>query len=512
MGNSKTINSIRNTFTGVFFKLVNMLFPFAIRTIILYKLGVEYLGLNTLFSSVLQVLSLSELGFGTAVAFSMYKPIAENDVDKICALLKLLKRVYSVIGLITLAVGLTLVPFLPNLIEGEIPADVSLYALYFIYLGNAVLSYFLFAYKGILLNANQRMDVENVISVIVNLAMYVLQIVVLFLFKNYYVYIIFLPLSTLAINLFRSRRVKKMYPDFTCRGEVEKGQRKEIYKNIGALMGHKLSGVVIFPISNIIISAFLGLEELATFGNYFYVVNALWGIIAIFFSAITASVGNSMIVDSVDKNYKDFNVLTFVNVWLMGFMAITLLCLFQDFIVLWVGEEYLYSLEVMVLFVFYFYLWRFKDILCTYKDAAGMWKDDFLKPYFVTIISLVLTLILVPRIGVVGALLSGIVGFFVISMPWETRIVFKKYFKRKPTKYYFRMIIYTFVLVLVGTFTYFVCSFIPTGGVLNFLLKAVVCVALSNLIILLFSFWTPEFKTVYSKAINLLFKKKKQAE
>ena len=509
MGNSKTLNSVRNTFTGVFFKLVNMLFPFAIRTIILYKLGVEYLGLNTLFSSVLQVLSLSELGFGTAVAFSMYKPIAENDVDRICALLKLLRRVYSVIGLITLVVGLALVPFLPNLIEGEIPADVSLYALYFIYLGNAVLSYFLFAYKGILLNANQRMDVENVISVIVNLAMYVLQIVVLFIFQNYYVYIIFLPLSTLAINLFRSYKVKKMYPNIVCRGEVEKEYRKEIYKNIGALMGHKLSGVVIFPISNIIISAFLGLEELATFGNYFYVVNALWGIIAIFFSAITASVGNSMIVDSLEKNYKDFKTLTFVNVWLMGFMAITLLCLFQDFIVLWVGEEYLYPIEVTVLFVFYFYLWRFKDILCTYKDAAGMWKDDFLKPYVVTIVSLVLTLLLVPRIGVIGALISGIAGFFLISMPWETHVVFKKYFKRSAINYYIRMFIYTVGVLFVGTITYFVCSFIPSGGVINLLLKGVVCAILPNVVILLLTFWMPEFKSVFNKAKNLLFRRKK---
>lgn len=507
MAETRTKNIARSTASGLIFRVVSMLLPFLLRTIIIQKLGNEYLGLSSLFTSILQVLSLSELGFSTAISYSMYKPIAENDKPKVCALLSLIRKVYRIIGLVILVVGLGLMPFLPNLISGDYPADINLYILYLIYLFNTVVSYFMFSYTSSLLSAHQRNDVENIISLVSNIFMYVSQIIVLFVFKNYYIYIIFLPISTLLINLFRYFRVKKLFPDYVCEGKVDKEEAKVIYKNIGALAGHKLSGVIISSVCNIIISAYLGLELLGIYSNYYYILTALMQIILIVYVALTPSIGNCIVVDSVEKNYRDFKTLTFCNVWMMGWMSISLLCLYQPFIELWLGSEFLLPNSTMVLFVLYFYLWRFKDILSTYKDSAGMWKDDFWKPYVVTVVSLILNLVLVKFIGINGSLIAGIAGFFVVSMPWETHVFFKKYFKMKEGPYYLRMLIYTLVISVLAVGTYYICSLITLTGILGLLIKGMICAVVPNIFIILLSFKTPEFKRLWGKVMSILKRK-----
>ena len=506
----RTKHAIKNTVSGFAFRILGLLMPFAIRTIMIQKLGVEYLGLNTLFSSILQVLSLTELGFASAIVFAMYKPIAEGDTAKICALLRFLRNVYHIIGAIIVVVGAAISPLLPYLINGTYPADINLYLLYFIYLFNTAISYFLFAYKGLLLTAHQRSDIENIINMLANLVMYGIQITVLLLFKNYYIYIIFLPICTIAINLIRALIVNKKYPEYRCSGILEKPERKKVFNNIFALLGHRVSFVVVASINNIIISAFLGLEIMAIYGNYYYIVNALIGIITVFHSSITAGIGNSIVVDDIKKNHEDFKKLTFLNVWVVGWMAICLICLFQHFIRIWVGDALSLPLHTVGLLVAYFYLWKFKDILATYKDAAGMWRADLWKPYVVVLVSLGLSLLLTYFIGINGTLISIIAGAFVISMPWETHVFFKGYFKQSEGAYYLRMLIYTLVLIAIGAATYFICYLLPNTGYGWFALKAVICLIVPNLLIVLCSFMTPEFKGVMRKVKQMLFRKKEK--
>lgn len=508
MGNSRTKNSIRNLITGVLFRIISLIVPFIIRTIIIKKLGLDYLGLSSLFTSILQVLSLSELGFASAIAFSMYKPIAEGDKDLICALLKLLRKVYRIIGVIILVVGLAIIPAIPYLIAGEYPADINLYILYSIYLFNTVISYFLFAYKGVLLNAHQRSDVENNISSVVYLGMYVLQIVVLLLFSNYYIYIIFLPVSTVVINLVRAWMCKKLYPEYNCSGVVDDEVKKNINKKIRALIGHRISTIVVTSTDSIFISSFLGLNILAIYNNYFYIVNALLGLMGIFYGAITASVGDSVATESVQKNYSDFKKLTFLNVWIMGWMSICLICLYQHFMLLWVGEDLLLPMITVVLLVTYFYSWRFKDMLMVYKDATGMWDIDFWKPYVVSALNLALDLLLINFWGVNGILLATIISVPIVSLPWETQIFFKKYFNCSAKEYYLRLFIYTLILCAIGACTYFICFFLPATGYGWFALKVAICLIVPNVLIMICSFKTPEFKYLLGKATSILKIKK----
>ncbi len=504
----RTKQSVKSSLSGFIFKIITLLFPFLVRTVIIKRLGEEYVGLSTLFTSVLQVLSLSELGFASAIAYAMYKPIAEDDKPKICALLNFVKTVYRIIGIFILVVGVAIIPLLPHFINAESPppSDVNLYILYGIYLFNTVISYLLFAYKSVLLAAYQRLDVENNVMSFCNIVMYAFQIAALYVFRNYYVYIVFLPLSTIAINLLRSLRVKKIFPEYVCKGTIEKSEKKGVYKNIGALMGHRLSGAVVTSVMNIIISANLGLILLTRYGNYYTIINAMLGIILIVYSSITAGIGNSIVVDSVEKNYTDFKNLTFINVWMVGWIFVCLICLFQPFMTIWMGEDKLLPFSTVILFSLYFYFWRFKDMLNTYKDAAGMWKADWLKPYVVTAVSLVLGLILINVWGINGTLVAVIAGVFVVSMPWETHVFFRMYFNRSPKNYYLRMLIYTVIIVAIAALTYYVCGLVGGTGILTFILKLGVCVVLPNAIILLLSFKTPEFRWLTVK-IKQIFKK-----
>lgn len=506
----RTKHAFQNTVSGLIFRVIGLLMPFAVKTIIIYKLGGEYLGLNTLFAAILQVLSLSELGFSSAVVFAMYKPIAEGDDEKVRALLAFLRKIYHIIGLIILVVGAAISPLLPYFISDieSVPGDINLYLLYFIYLFNTIASYFLFAYKGLVLTANQQINVENNIMSISSMAMYVMQIIVLLLFRNYYVYIAFLPLSTIAINLVRAFYVDRKYPNLKQGGSLAKEERKKIYRNIVALVGHKMSSTVVTSVANIIISSYLGLITVLIYGNYYYIINALLGIVMVFHSAITPSIGNSIATESIEKNAVNFAKLTFLNVWVVGWMAICLMCLYQHFMLLWVGEELMLPIESVILFVALFYFWKFKDIVSTYKDAAGLWNADFFKPYAVIVVSLLLCFLLTPRIGLNGTLIGIIAGVFLVSMPWETHVFFKRYLQHGEAKYYLKMLIYTAVLLLIGGLTYYLCSLLPAAGFGWFVLKAVICLFLPNALILLCSFATPEFKGAMRSIKNIFVRRR----
>ena len=181
---SRTKNTVRNISAGLINKVVMLLFPFVIRTILIKHLGSDYLGLSSLFTSILQVLNLTELGFSSAIVYSMYKPLAEKDTKTICTLMNFYKKIYRIIGLIIIIFGMLLIPFLPKLIHGSYPETINITILYLIYLFNTGVTYFLFAYKSSLLNADQRNDIINNVNTIVGSVQYIMQIIILIVFKN----------------------------------------------------------------------------------------------------------------------------------------------------------------------------------------------------------------------------------------------------------------------------------------------------------------------------------------
>ena len=235
---ARTKNTLRNIAFGSLNRLILIVLPFITRTVILYVMGTQYLGLSSLFNSILSFLSLTELGIGAAMVYSMYKPIAENDHATICALLNLYKKLYRIIGTVILVLGLSLVPFLKVLVPEKLPPDLNLYVLYFIYLINAVLSYWLLAYKNALLQAYQRNDVNSKISSIITPVSYVVMLICLFLTKNYYAYVIWLPIFTILTNVLRLVFVNRNFPGLEPAGEVPAELKKSIFNQETDTRGH----------------------------------------------------------------------------------------------------------------------------------------------------------------------------------------------------------------------------------------------------------------------------------
>lgn len=498
----RTKNTVRNIMTGSVNRVINIILPFFTRTAILYIMGTKYLGLSSLFSSILSFLSLAELGIGGAMVYSMYKPIAENDNDTICALLNLYKRFYRVIGSVVLALGLMLMPFLRLLINDEIPPEINLYLLYFIYLFNAVLSYWLFAYKNALLQAYQRNDLNNNIASVITPASYAVMLGALFLTKNYYAYVIWLPIFTVITNLIRARCVDKHFPELKPRGDVSPELRASITKKVKALIGTKLNTVVLNAADNLVMSAFLGLTAIAIYGNYHYIMSSITGFLGIIYSAMTAGLGNSLHTESLEKNYADFEKLSFLNAWLVGWCTVCLVCLYQPFMRIWVGEELMFPMYVVLEMGLYFFVYQIRKIPVVYKDAAGIWWEDRFRPYVCMITNVVLNIVLVQVIGISGIILSTVFSLL-ISIPWENYTIFKYVFHRSSREYYGKLLVYISSMLLGGGLCYWICSLFG-DGILHFLLRGVVCVIVPNVVFTALNCRRREFRDSMTMFMRIL--------
>lgn len=494
----RTKNATRNIFWGIVEKLISILLPFILRTVMIKVMGEEYLGLNSLFTSILSVLSITELGIGSAIVFSMYRPIAEDDNETMCALLNLYRKIYYVIGTIILVAGLLILPALPFLIKGDHPADINLYALYLIFLSNTVLSYYLFGYKTALFSAYQRNDLLSKRTALVNLISEVLKIGALIAFHNYYIYALIIPLATVANNLINAYLAKKMYPDIVCRGKISDEMKSGIKKRIVGLISFKIYGVVFNSVDTIVISSFLGLTPLAIYNNYYYVQTSISGFLVILTTSITAGIGNKMVTNSKEENYVDLKKFSFANAWITSWCSICLLCLYQHFMELWVGSNLVFPFFTMVLMVLYFFLPKISCLTFTFREAAGLWWEDRFRPLVATAVNLVLNIALVKVIGMDGVIISTLVCTVCINIPWGTSILFKKYFERSPKEFFMQIGFYTLITAIVGTLTYLVCMLLPKTGFFSLIGKGAICVIFPNLLFLLIYRKMPEFKYMES--------------
>ena len=483
MSDGRMKNSARNIVSGIINKAVSMLFPFIIRTVIIKEIGIEYAGLNGLFSSILAVLSISELGFGSAIVYSMYKPVAEHDDDKVCALLNLYRKVYRYVGGIILLLGLALLPFLRWFVKGDVPNDINLHFLYLVFLFNTVISYFTFAYKSSILTATQREDLNTKVNTYVNIGGYICQLIVLILTRYYMAYIFLLPVFTIVINIVRSCVVDRYYPQYKCKGQIEKDELKSIYKNVGALVGNRINGTIILSADSIVISAILGLTASACYNNYYYIINAVIGFVIIIFNSVRPSIGNSMVTESREKNYSDFKKISSMICWIAGFCSISLICLFQPFMTLWVGEEYLLPFSTVVMFGLYFYEWKMLDVLVLYRDAGGMWWSDRFRPYIVSLVNIAGNISLVHFFGLNGVVFATLFSSMCISYPWVLCILFKEYFKTTCWEYLKELFFNTVIVAVSGVITYLACNLIPIDGFIALGIKIGVCCVLPNIII-----------------------------
>lgn len=472
----RTKNATRNIIFGVILRAYQIIVPFLMRTAMIYLMGVQYLGLNSLFTSVLQVLNLAELGVGSAMIYSMYRPIAEDDNTTICALMKLYRTYYRLIGLIIAVVGCILTPFIPKLISGDIPQGINIYILYLLNLGATVLSYWLFAYKNSILQAHQRTDIVSKVTLITNTIQYVLQLFVLWIFKNYYLYVIVMLVTQALTNIVTAIMADKIYPQFKPKGELHKEEIHQINQKIRDLFTAKLGGVVVGSADTIVISAFLGLTTLAVYQNYYFIMNSICGFITVIFSAITAGIGNSLVTESSEKNYNDFKKFTFIICFILCICCCCFVGLYQPFMKLWVGKKFMLSFSFVILFCILFYCFELAMVWATVKDAAGLWHSDRFRPLIGACANLIMNIVLVQVIGLYGIILSTVFSYIFISMPWLIHNLFKFLYNESLKVYLKDLSMYILVAILATTITTIICRKITFVGIFELVFKGIISI------------------------------------
>lgn len=474
---SRKKNVFRNLFWSVIERLVMVFTPFLTRTALIYTLGMEYEGIKSLFTSLLHVLSFSELGIGSALVFSMYRPMAENDEEKVCALLNLYKKAYRIIGCVILVVGLTIMPFLKYLVAGDVPADINIYKAFSIYLFNNAIGYFLFTYQSAVFTSLQRVDILSKVNTIIQFVLHISQIAVLLLFRNYYVYAVVLPISTIASNLCIALLTKRYYPQYRCRGALDKNELKEIGKKVFGLFFQRVGGIVLSSADTIVISAFLGLRILGIYNGYYYVISALLSFLKGLQQGVIPSIGNSIIKRPLEDNYQDMKTYHFLYTWLITWCSSCLLCLYQPFIQLWQGSDNMLSFYLVVLFSLYFYVHHMSDIGYMYKEAIGLWWQGKFIPIISAVVNLTLNIILIQRIGLAGVLLSTIISIAMFNNMLDSWIVFKYYYKsiKLWLSYIGSLAIYFCKAAIAIWLSWLACSNIVEQNIISLFIRLLLC-------------------------------------
>ena len=506
----RTKNAARNMLFDGMLKILNIVFPFIMRTVMLHYLGVQYLGLNGLFKSILSFLNLAELGVGSAMVFSMYKPIAEDNTEEICALLRLYRTFYRIIGLFIAVAGLVITPFLRSLISGDLPSDRNLYILYFMNLGSTVLTYWLFAYKRSLLDAHQRIDVVSKISLCIRFVEYALKFLSLMVFRNYYAFLAIQLLAQIAINILTAMRVDKMYPRYSARGHLPKEKVLDIMRRVRDLFTSKVSSVVFNYADTLVISAFMGLAALAIYQNYYFVITSLRYFIEVISAACIAGVGNSLVTESEEKNYKDLSRLTLLFTWFMSVSAAMLLCMYQPFMHLWMGEENLLTFNYVICFVIYYYSMGVNKLINMFKDAAGIWRKDRWRPLTAALVNLGLNLATVQWLGLYGVLMSSVVSIVAVQIPWLFHNLFQEVFPRKYLWQYARLFCGLAVLALLSCAgSWLACSALHLDLWPSLIVNACFSFAITNVLFFAVFGRNPLFRESIAQIKRILLRRKR---
>ncbi len=475
-------NTKRNIVFSYFELFSSLVFNFISRTIIINYLGDEYLGLSSLFTSILQVLSMAELGFSSAIIYSMYKPLARGDRNTTCALLLYYKKVYHIVGSTILICGTLLAPFVPHLIHGKVPEDINIYLLYFLYLLNTGISYFLFAYKSALLIAVQRLDLTRLSYFIVNFIQHILQIVVLVVFKNYYVFVIILISSTACKNILAAYFANKKYPQYQCKGELDKATKIDVLGRVKGLLLSSISSVTYTTFDSIILSATMGLTTVAIYNNYLLIFSSVSKMIIMIRNSMQASVGNSIASESPEKNYKDMLLWQFLFSIIATWCVALLLSLYQPFMTLWVGSNRLLP-EIDVFFLCsWFFFSIVQHAFYLYLSGNGLWWEMRWTYILSTITNIVLNYLLGKAFGTTGIIFSTLFANFIYGYIWQCHLLFRSYFKFSMWHYQMKQLFYLLICIIACISAYMINQQIELEGVLGLLCKGAVCICVSSTI------------------------------
>ena len=501
---SRTLHSVKNVLAIWVGQVVSLLITFVVRMVFARYLSQDYLGLETLFSNVLTMLSLAELGVGSAIVFSLYKPLAERDVRALKSIMRLFRRAYCAIGVTIAVVGCLLAPNITMFIN-DAPNIPYLEGYFLFFVANSAVSYF-FSYKGLLITADQKNYIVALIRYAFQVALCVCQIVILVLTQNYVLFLVFMLLSTVGQNVVISLVADRMYPFLKDRDidPIDPETTGQIKKNIAGMVVHKVSSIVNAPVNTIVVSTLLGLVPVALYGTYLLIINSLSKIVDKMFDAVVASVGNMSITESPERQYEVFRNAHFVNAFLYGALTVSLLPLISPFVEMSFGADYVFPFHIAVLFSIWFFVRGMRDAVLTYISAYGLYWQTKNKAIAEAVVLIFSVALMTKWLGIEGLLIANILVQIGISLVIEAVKLFKHGLERSPLPYFGHFLVYGAVTFLLTMISCLVVPLLPGAGMAHFLIGGVVSMGIGFGGFALVFCRTSEFKGVCRMVGSLL--------
>lgn len=495
----RTKNSMKNMAVMLLMQAITMVASFVCRTVFVKLLATEYLGLSGLFTNIIAILSLSELGFGSVVIVHLYKPLAEDDRDQICRLMNFYRKAYTAVGLFIMTCGLILTPFLDKLVKSESPIP-HLKGYFLLFILRSAVTYF-FVYKQSLLTASQQEYICSSVRQGFGILMNLLEILFLWLTRQYVAYLLVSIVTGLSANVVISVIADKKFP-YLKEGkqlQLDKGQTRMMFKHVSSMMLHKVGHTVINSTDNILISSMVGVIYTGLYSNYLLAMNIVTQVITIGLNAVSASVGDFNARKTKEERRELFDAMHLMSTWVFGMSSVCLCCLFQPTICLWLGEQYLLDDSIVLVISINFFVNGLLRVPGTFSDVNGLYVKTKFKPIAMAIINLVVSVICLRMWGLIGVFIGTLVSYVLVGLWVDPYVVYKDVFQLPPSRYFVSLMGHVVTMVAVGLVTYSVVAIVP-----SYILKVLVCGILSNGLLLLRYGRTEAFKFIFQRIKNLV--------
>jgi len=487
--------------------IITILVGFIAQAIFIKTLGNLYLGLNGLFGNIISILAIVELGFGAAIIYNLYRPLAENDQETIKSIMKYYQKIYRVIAVIVFILGLCIFPFLTTIV-GKIAIPESIYFIFFLYLIDTVASYFL-SYKRSIFYADQKTYVINIIHIGYLILMNSLQIFVLLRYKNFIAYLVIKILFRIIENLVITILANKKY-----RYLIEKNIqplnfliRNDIIEKVKGLFFHQIGSALVLGTDNIIIAMTrsLGIITVGVYSNYNMIIVAVNSLFSQVFISITATVGNLLIENKPAQSYKVYKNMLLLNSWLFTFVAASVLCMIEPFITLWIGASYILPKFVLIVLVINLYLYGMRSTCSTFKNAAGIFYEDRFVPIVELLLKIIFSLLFVKYFGLAGIFMGTIVSSFPLYFYSYPKYVYGVIFQKSNLQFAKDYIKYMLVTLISVLPTYLLTEYYRFNSAwLQLLFNAVLCLIIPNIICYIFFRKTEEYQYCKGLVVGLI--------
>lgn len=507
METSRRNNFYTNISVGVIQRGVNLVTSFVNRTVFIYTLGMAYLGVGGLFTDILTIFSLAELGIGDAITYHLYKPLATDDTEEVKSLMHFYKTCYRIIGCVILFIGLCLLPFLENIItDVDNVININIHIVYLLYLANTVTSYLFFAYKGTLLAAVQKAYKSQILEIIYSIISVFVFSFILIVYHNFIVYLVVKIGGNIAKNFVVSRKIDKLFP-LLKEKEYKKFSRekiKEISKNIYAVFVGKISGTIFTSTDSVIISKFISTMIVGITDNYRMIIRNIVSLSGIFTGAMIPAVGDMAARQTREECKIRFTNYNFLCFWIYSLLAVCMAHTFNPFIKAWIGEKSMFGQATVLILVLNFWLDLILQMVYSFRAAYGLYKYGEYLQLFGAVVNIFLSIKLISAMGVTGVFFATtITNLPTFLYPYY---LFKYGFQSSSIKYYMNLLCQFLSMIFAYIVAGAVCRMIIMGGYLEFVLKGIVCVIVTNIVFFLCYSRTDEFKFA-KEEVGIVLKK-----